>query len=220
MSRCFRVCLAFAILAAANYAAPRAQGSASADEKELAAYTLTLPTLKKVMSATRSTAELASQDPRYQQMAKMNLEIDAVEAELEKLQAKDQLTTAEQARADALQEQLGTLEDRKTQLEEKLSAENPQGNPESLAEMEQRIRSFAPMARALEREGLTPREYSKFLFAMMQASMVFGLSQGKVDYAKLPPGVNPANVKFVAEHKTELEAMQKEFEQLEQKIGR
>ena len=72
------------------------------------------------------------------------------------------------------------------------------------------------MTSALEREGLSPREYSKFMLAMMQAGMIVGFSQGSVDYAKLPPGVNPENVKFVEQHKAELEAMQKEF-QLEKK---
>jgi hypothetical protein len=68
------------------------------------------------------------------------------------------------------------------------------------------------MARALEREGLSAREYAKFMLAMMQAGMIVGFSQGTVDYSKLPPGINPENVKFVTAHKADLEAMQKEFE--------
>lgn len=56
----------------------------------------------------------------------------------------------------------------------------------------------------------------KFMLAMMQAGMIVGFSQSRVDYAKLPPGVNPENVKFEEQHEAELEAMQKEF-QLEKK---
>ena len=191
-----------------------AQGVATADDKELAAYTLTMPTLKKVVAAMRAMVEEMAQDPRYQRMMKLEDEIDAVEKELEKLQSKDELTKAEEARIETLDAQLEKLNAEKEQQEEKLEAENPMRNPETLSDMERGIRAFPPMARALAREGLSPREYSKFMLAMMQAGMVYGFSQGKVDYAKLPAGVNPANVKFVAEHKAELDAMQKEFEAL------
>ena len=194
-------------------AAPaQAQGAAKADDKELAAYTLTMPTLKKVVAAMRTMVEEMSQDPRYQRMMKLEDDIDAAEKELEKLQSKDELTKAEEARVEALNAQLEKLNAEKEQQEEKLEAENPMRNPQTLDDMERGIRAFPPMARALAREGLSPREYAKFMLAMMQAGMVYGFSQGKVDYAKLPPGINPANIKFVAEHKAELDAMQKEFE--------
>ena len=84
-------------------------------------------------------------------------------------------------------------------------------NAQSLDDMERGIAAFTPMARALKREGLTPREYAKFMLSMLQAGMIYGFSQGKVDYAKLPAGVNPENVKFIAAHKAELDAMQQEF---------
>ena len=51
--------------------------------------------------------------------------------------------------------------------------------------------------------------------AMLQAGMIHGFSQGKVDYAKLPAGVNPENIKFIEAHKAELDAIQKEFAALE-----
>jgi hypothetical protein len=39
--------------------------------------------------------------------------------------------------------------------------------------------------------------------------MIKGFSPGrKVDLAKLPPGVNPANIKFVDEHEAELKKLQ------------
>ena len=54
--------------------------------------------------------------------------------------------------------------------------------------------------------------FSTYLtWAMLQAGMIYGFSQGKVDYAKLPAGVNPDNIKFIAAHKAELDAMQQEF---------
>ena len=196
-----------------------AQNAMSADEKELAAYKLTMPMLKKVMAAMRSMAETASQDPQFQHITKVDNEIERVEGELDKLQSKDELTKAEEARVETLSEQLEKLREQKTQAEEKLGGGAQSSNPKMLSEMEQQIRSVPPMARALESQGVSPREYSKFMLAMMQAAMAVGFSQGNVDYAKLPPGINPDNVKFVEEHKAELEAMQKEFQALGKKGG-
>ena len=194
-----------------------AQG-ASADEKELAAYKLTMPTLNKVVAAMRSMAQEMMQDPKYQQVMKIEKQIENVEAEVAKLEAKNELTEAEGKKVEALNEQLEKLQSQKEQIEETIDTDNPMSsNPKSLTEMEQNIRKVPVFTRALEREGLSPREYSKFMLAMLQAGMVHGFSQGKVDYSKLPPGVNADNVKFVDEHKAELEALQKEFEALGKK---
>ena len=107
-------------------------GPLSADEKELAAYKLTMATLKKVLAATREMTEIGSQDARQQQTSKLDAEIESVEAELEKLQAKDELTKAEQGRVDALNQQLEKLQDRKAEAEATLSAENRSSNPRHL----------------------------------------------------------------------------------------
>jgi DNA repair exonuclease SbcCD ATPase subunit len=205
----------YVVVLATVIAAPAvAQGVLSADEKELAEYKLSVPTLKKVMAAMRSMAEEAKQDPRFQQMTKIDGEIEAVEAELDRLQSKEGLTEAEEAQIEQLNEKVEKLGAEKERLEESAEAEDPMSSPKTLTEMERNVRRFPPLARALEREGLSPREYSKFMLAMMQAGMVHGFSQGNVDDAKLPPGVNPENIKFIGEHKAELEAMQKEFETL------
>jgi hypothetical protein len=93
-----------------------------------------------------------------------------------------------------------------------MSGNTPNMNDaKSLDDMERTIAAFPPMARALKREGLAPREFSKFMLAFLQAAMIHGFSQGKVDFAKLPAGVNPENIKFIAAHKAELDAMQQEF---------
>ena len=184
----------------------------SKDEKELASYTLTMPTLNKVAAATRNMAQEMMSDPKFQQMRKLEDQISAIEKQLEPLEAKDERTAAEDAKVDSLNEQLDKAREAKEQAEEAMSGSGPNlGNANSLDEMERGIASFAPMARALKSAGLTPREYAKFMMAMLQAGMVYGFSKGNVDYAKLPAGINPENVKFIAAHKAELDALQQEF---------
>ena len=183
-----------------------------ADEKELAAYTLTLPTLKKVAAAMRAMSEEMMNDPKYKQLMKFDEQIDALEKQLEPLQAKDEPTAADEAKMESLSEQIQKARESKEQAEEAMSAGTANmNNAQTLDDMERSIAQVAPMARALKREGLSPREYAKFTLAMLQAGMIHGFSQGKVDYAKLPPGVNPENIKFIADHKAELDAMQQEF---------
>jgi len=186
----------------------------SADEKELAAYKITMPTLTKVMAAMRAVSAEALKDPKAQQAAKLEGEVADIEAQIEKLEKKDELTKADEARLETLNGQLEKLREEKDRLEEAAEAaeDKSMSNAKSLSEMEQAINKTPMFARALAGQGLTAREFSKFMLAMMQAGMVYGFSQGKVDYTKLPPGVNPDNVKFVAEHQAELQAMQKEFE--------
>src|ERR671912_2846755 len=64
--RVVSLCVSGLLVAAT--ALPLAQSKA--DEKELAAYTLTLPTFKKVMSAMRSMSEEMMNDPKYKQLMK------------------------------------------------------------------------------------------------------------------------------------------------------
>jgi glycine/D-amino acid oxidase-like deaminating enzyme len=170
--------------------------SLSADEKELAAYTLTMPTVKKVMQAAMLMAEEEARDPKVQERTKLKAQIEA-------LQAKDELTEAQQAELDKLQERLEALEAADD------AEESPLKNPKSLAEMEAAIKAHPGALRAMQTAGITPREFARCMMAMLQAALVEGFSQGKADLKTLPAGINPENVKFVREHKAELEAMQK-----------
>jgi DNA repair exonuclease SbcCD ATPase subunit len=188
------------------------QAGLGPDEKELAAYRLTLPTMNKVVAAMRTMMKEMAADPARQRLMKVEDEIEGLEAQLDKLNEKDELTKAEEARSESLSAQLDKLRMQKEQMEEADSGNNALQGANTLTEMEQGIRKTPVFARALEREGVSPREYAKFMIAMLQAGTIYGMSQGKVDYGKLPAGVNPENVKFIAEHKSELEAMQKEFE--------
>ena len=187
-----------------------------ADEKELASYTLTMATLNKVVAATRAMSKEMLNDPKFQQLKKFDDQIASLEKELEALEAKDELSKADEAKLESLTTQIDKAREARDQAEEAMSAGAPNmSNAQTLDDMERGFAAIAPMARALKSAGLTPREYATFTMAMLQAGMIHGFSQGKVDYAKLPPGVNPANIKFIEEHKAELDAMQKEFAALE-----
>ena len=205
------VSLLLSFILALSTAAPLAAQS-KADEKELASYALTLDTLNKVMAATRAMAKEMMSDPRYQQLMKLEDQIATLEKQLKPLQEKDELTEAESTKADSLQEQIDKLEEQREQAKEAVSDAGPNlNNAQTIDDMERGIAGVAPMARALKSAGLTPREYAKFTLAMLQAGMIYGFSQGKVDYSKIPPGVNPENIKFIAAHKAQLDAMQKEM---------
>ncbi|MDQ3487008.1 MAG: hypothetical protein M3468_04650, partial [Acidobacteriota bacterium] len=75
----------------------------SEDEKALATYRLTMPNVRKVMAVMQSFADEAARDPKVQEMARLKKEI-------EPLLAKDELTAAEQALQDKLQERIDALE--------------------------------------------------------------------------------------------------------------
>lgn len=191
-------CFLSAIAAAAFLSIFSAGASAQTmgpDEKELAAYRLTLPTVRKVAAVMKAFADEAEQDPRAKEMAK-------IKAEIEELGKKDELTEAEQAKMDKLHERRQALEE-----EAANSPDRDGNNAKTLDEMEAQVRKHPAALRALASQGLTPREYAKATMALLLASMVEGFSQGKADLAKLPPGVNPENVKFVRENKAELETI-------------
>jgi hypothetical protein len=178
-----------------------AQGArpSDADLKEIANYKLTMETVEKVKVATRAMIAEIKKDPKYQQLLKLEAEIDALEK-------KDDRSEAEDAKLAALNEEKEKLES---------ASDNPLslGQANSLSEMEANIRKSPPIANALQSAGMSPREYSTFMMAMIQASMVAGFKKAGM-MKELPKEVNPENVKFIEEHEAELKAMQAEFEKL------
>jgi hypothetical protein len=181
-----------------NLAAQGARPS-DADMKEVANYTLTMATVDKVKVATRAMIAEIIKDPKYQQLIKL-------EAEIEALEKKDDRTETEEAK-------LATLNEQKEKLETAADSPLSLGQANSLAEMEANIRKTPAIANALQSAGMSPREYATFMMAMIQASMVAGFKKAGM-MKELPKDVNPENVKFVEEHEAELKAMQAEFEKL------
>ena len=173
----------------------------SADEKLLASYRLTMPNIKKAMAVVQSVAEEAAKDPKVQERAKLKKRMDA-------LSEKDELTDAEQAELDKLQERLDALE----REEEEKDDNSTFSNAQTIAGMEAAMKKHPAAMGALTRAGISAREYSLTMMALLQASLIEGMSQGKADLKNLPPGVNADNILFVRQHKAELEAMQKALE--------
>jgi len=164
------------------------------DQKALAAYKLTMPTVRKAAAAIKRFNDIAAKDPKAQELAK-------IEAEIEALNQKDELTEADEAR-------LEKLRARGEALEREIDAENGPDNADTIADLEKRIAARPEARAALAAEGLTAREFAMTFMALLQAAMVVGFSQGKVDMAKLPPGINPENIRFVQENEAELKQLQ------------
>lgn len=81
---------------------------------------------------------------------------------------------------------------------------------ESLDEMAARIESIPVARKAVEAAGLSARQYVVITMALFQASLAqYAVDQG-ADPGKVAgeTGVNPANIRFVKEHKAELEQME------------
>jgi hypothetical protein len=190
-----------ALLALGLTAVLGADGAAqtlTADQKALASYQLTMPTVRKVAAVTRTFMDEASRDPAV-------IESHTLKARLDVLKAKATRTEAENA-------EMKTLVDRIMALEEDIdSVEDLQRGDQSLAEMEARLKKRPAVMRALAREGLTPREYVRCLMALFKAAVVEGFSQGKANLAALPPGISPDHIRFIRENKAELDALQKEM---------
>src|SRR5690348_14757092 len=175
--------------------AATAQGAAQAgdaDMKEVTSYRLTMDRLHKVDQVTRAMAEEMKQDPKLRQRLQ-------VEQELETLNKKEQPTEAEQKRIEQLEAE-----------REQLEKEQP-----ALADMEAAIQRFPPLANALRKNAMAPREYATFMMAMMQAAFAYGFQKSgmKVEEAKLTDA-QQANVKFIEEHQAELLKLQEEWKAL------
>jgi hypothetical protein len=189
------VCAAFAVCSSPLLAQSR---TLSADEKELAAYTLTMANVKKVAAALQLMMAEMEKDPKVREAKKIDADIKALEK-------KDELTDAESAQLDKLRERKDALEE---EVKDSQWGTSGSGN-QSLDDMEASIKRHPAAAGILSSQGLSPREYAKTIMALLQAAMAEGFSQGKLDLAKLPPGINPENIKFVRENKAALDEIQR-----------
>lgn len=172
-----------------------------ADAKEIASYRLTMESYRKLVVVYRELADEAKKDPNYQELRK-------VEAELETLQKKDEPSDADSERIEALSA-------RRQQLNETLDKPGRSlSDTASLDEMAAEINKEPRFADALAKAGMSAREFSKFTLAMFGAA--FAASAQKAGMLKeLPKEVNPDNVKFILEHEAELQKLQEEMKAFE-----
>ena len=187
-----------AIALAVSFALPAtARAQSDADARELAAYRLSMDALRKVDAAMQVMAEEMKNDPKFQAHARLNAEIEALEK-------KDERTEAEDAQLEELRTKLGALED-----------ETPAilNDAKTLGEMEASIAKFPPLAKGLRAAGMPPREYAKFMMALIQAGMAAGMKkQGLIK--ELPKDVPPENVRFMEEHEADFKALQEKWQKL------
>lgn len=187
---------AFAVAAMAAMMTAPAAAQQDADAKALAAYRLTKDGLDRFTATMRALAGELRKDPRFAEMG-------TLQAELDRLQDKDDPTDADVKRMEALEARLG-------QLEEATDMSMGEG---SLADIEARIRKHPPLAAALEAGGMTPREYATFSLVLFQASLAVGMQKAGL-MKELPKEIAPENVEFVEQYEQELVKLQKDMEAL------
>lgn len=165
-----------------------------ADMKELASYTLTMETLNKVDRAMRGMMVEARKDPRSQELATIEADLEA----LEKKGRESELTEADDKRIE-------TLEARREAIKSDYSLN--MSDAATITDMAAKIEKFPPMMTALRSAGLTARDYAQFTMAMLQAGMAAGMQKAGL-LKETPAGTNPANIKWILEHEAELTKMQ------------
>lgn len=183
---------ALALVVSLVVPAVQAPKPADADLKELATYTLTLDTLNKVDRAMRAMLVEMKKDPKFQEVQRLQAELDA-------LQKKDERTEAEDQRVDTLEQRIDELENEVSPLRMNDAA--------TISDMAAAVQKEPRLAAALQREGLTGREFSKFMLAIFQAGFAAGMQKAGL-LKTTPEGTNPANIKWVIEHEAELKKMQ------------
>ena len=190
---------ALILTGALSTSSPAAQATLQADRdmKEIASYRLSMDTVKKVDAAMRAMFDEMARDPRFQASIKL-------EAELKALNEKEERTEAEDRRIEELERERETMR-----------SENPFNldSANTLSEMEAQVQKVPPMANALRSAGLTPREYSKFMLAMLQAGMAAGMKKSGL-IKELPKDFPAENVKFIEDHEAELAALQRQWQEL------
>lgn len=185
-------CFAIALVVSLSAPAAQAPKPMEADLKELSTYTLTMDTLNKVDRAMRALIVELKKDPKFQ-------EVERLKGELEALKKKDETTEAEDRRIEALGAQIEELESAVSPLKMSDAA--------TISEMAAGIQKEPRLAAAIQREGLTAREFSKFMIAMIQAGFAAGMQKAGL-LKTTPEGTNPANIKFVLDHEADLQKMQ------------
>ena len=175
-----------------------------ADAEEIRNYALTVPALKQFAAATRNMMAAAKADPRYKELA-------GLEAEIKKLEDKEEPTDADMERLEKLNEQ-------RDAAKERMPGGINMSNAKTLSDMEAAIRREPLMVNGLKSAGMTPRDYAKFMLAFFQASMIHGMQKSglvKEIPKDLQATVNLENVKFIEANQAEINALMAEFKAME-----
>jgi hypothetical protein len=180
-----------------THASQDLKARADADLKELSTYALSMDTLNKIDRAMRTFAVEIKKDPKFQEASKLEAEMKALEKKFQDTEPTD----AEQKRIETIEARLEALEG-----EGSLNMSDAQ----TISDMAAKIQKQPAMAAALQREGLSARDYAKFMMAMLQAGLAAGMQKAGL-LKELPAGTNPANVKWIVEHEAELKKLQESW---------
>lgn len=168
--------------------------TSDADVREIQNYRLTLATLRKVEVVTNELSAWAKTNPEAQAHVRLQAAIDS-------LSKKDELTEAEQARLEKLEEQ-----------RDKAESEEKDADDMDFTQMAAEIQKWKPAADALRKAEITAREYLVFNFALLEAWM-YALLRKQGTSTEIPKDVNRENLKFVEQNYALIEAMNKRMEQ-------
>ncbi|MEO6802298.1 MAG: hypothetical protein ABI197_03525 [Granulicella sp.] len=84
------------------------------------------------------------------------------------------------------------------------------GKTHTIAEVERRITAYPQLVAIFTQHGLTPHEFIVVELTLVQSAFAFAAQQAG-EKLSANNHVNPANIAFIAEHKAELEALQKKY---------
>lgn len=168
-----------------------AQGNAAdADTREVLAYRLTMPKLRQLNEFLEDLHRQQEADPAYQAVLKKKKELEA-------LNAKEELTEAEQERMAQLEAEIEEAEQ---------AEEMPEEEDQSLSAMAERMAADPRIAGALKRAGLAPREAATLQLAFFQAAFAVGMLESGV-IKEIPKEANTENVKFIQANRAAIAAL-------------
>lgn len=180
-------------------AAQSSKAKDDADMKAVASYRLTTAGLERMTRVSRAVANEIRNDPEFREAIETDKQIDALEA-------KDDLSEAEQ-------QQLEALRAKQDAFEKAHDTDDSENDAQTLDDMAAQIQKFPPLARALKSEGVSAKEYATFSLALFQAAFAAGAQKSGM-LKELPAGINAENVKFVQEHEAEIKKLQEEMQSL------
>ena len=188
---CSKIRLATAALLALAPAPAAAQGNAAdADTREVLAYRLTMPKLRQLNQFIEDLRRQEEADPAYQALLKKKKELEA-------LNAKEELTEAEQERMAQLEAEIEEAEQ---------TEEMPEEQDQSLSAMAERMVADPRIAGALKRAGLAPREAATLQLAFFQAAFAVGLLESGT-IKEIPKEANTENVRFFQANRAAIAAL-------------
>lgn len=163
------------------------------DVAEIRQFRLSMQKVNALVAVYEAVGAEQQNDPKQRALK-------ARRAELESLRGKEEWTDADERRIEQLEREV-------EEAEEAQDAElGFMEGDASLSDMARRIERSPVVSRAVRSAGLTPREFAVAHAAFFQASMAHGFQKAGA-LKQLPKEVSPENVRFVAQHEAEINAI-------------